>query len=499
MKNMRIIPWYIAIIIIFVVSLCTPLPAKAEGTVGDGTPESCTEAALDTALAGGGLVTFNCGTGMLSIPITSQKMIDEDTEIDGGKLISISGSGVTRHFHVSAGSKLVLRNLQLTDGNNILGGSILNDGSLRLQEVSIINNQAPGGSAGGIYNTGTLAIDHSYLTGNIASAGLGGAIYNTGVVNISHSQLSANFGGLEAGAILNRETGNVTISSSTVMSNTAYHGGGISSSGGLIIDSSIFMNNSTIGGFGGAIYNSGSMKVTRSDFSSNYTAVGKEGGGIYNNGSAHITTSRFNNNSVPGGLGGGISNHGLLTIVADTFSANSTSAGLGGGIYSVATELVTITNSTFSGNFGGLAGGGLLVNGPANILNTTFFGNMPDGVSSPGLVPVTMKNTILAGNSPANCNGTITSLGYNLEDGESCALSGPGDQLNIDPQVGPLADNGGPTWTHALLPGSPAIDGGTNDGCPSSDQRGVIRPLLGTCDTGAYEFGFVIQLPVVRK
>jgi hypothetical protein len=499
MKNMRITPWYIAIIIIFVVSLCFPLQAKAGGTVGDGTPESCTEAALDTALAGGGLVTFNCGPGMLTIPITSQKMINEDTEIDGGQLISISGSGITRHFQVPAGSSLVIKNLQLTNGNNILGGSILNDGSLSLKEVAVLNNQAPGGSAGGIYNTGTLAINHSYLTGNIASAGLGGAIYNTGVVTISHSQLSSNFGGLEGGAIINRETGNVTISSSTVFSNTAYHGGGISSGGGLIIDTSIFMSNSTIGGFGGAIYNSGSMKVTLSDFSSNYTAVGKEGGAIYNNGSARINTSRFYNNSVPGGLGGGISNHGLLTIVADTFSANSTSAGLGGGIYSLTAELVNITNSTFSENFGGLAGGGLLVNGPANILNTTFFGNTPDGVSSSGPVPVTMKNTILAGNSPANCSGSITSLGYNLDDGESCALSGPGDQSSIDPQLGPLADNGGPTWTHALLPDSPAINAGTNEGCPSSDQRGVIRPLLGTCDTGAYEFGFVIQLPVVRK
>ncbi|MGE0825951.1 MAG: choice-of-anchor Q domain-containing protein [Candidatus Binatia bacterium] len=91
--------------------------------------------------------------------------------------------------------------------------------------------------------------------------------------------------------------------------------------------------------------------------------------------------------------------------------------------------------------------------------------------------------------------GQITSLGHNLSSDTSCGLTRPGDLVGVDPLLGPLQDNGGPTLTHALLPGSPAIDAGDDLACPASDQRRAVRPQdgngdsLAVCDIGAFEVG----------
>ena len=85
----------------------------------------------------------------------------------------------------------------------------------------------------------------------------------------------------------------------------------------------------------------------------------------------------------------------------------------------------------------------------------------------------------------------LSSQGNNLESANTCGLNAAGDKINANPKLGPLQNNGGTTWTHALLAGSPAIDGGTNSGCPATDQRGVSRPIDGdhdgsaVCDIGA--------------
>ena len=130
---------------------------------------------------------------------------------------------------------------------------------------------------------------------------------------------------------------------------------------------------------------------------------------------------------------------------------------------------------------------------------------------------VVARNTILAHNENANCgigsSGSLTSQGYNLESADSCGLDATGDITGTTPLLGPLQDNGGPsvglgeaTLTHELLPGSPAIDAGDNSGCPTTDQRGVLRPVDGdgdtvaTCDIGAYEVDtWYVYLPLVLK
>lgn len=127
--------------------------------------------------------------------------------------------------------------------------------------------------------------------------------------------------------------------------------------------------------------------------------------------------------------------------------------------------------------------------------NTITSGNAAGGITNSCFGTTFIRNTILANNSNANCSnsGTLSSYGFNLDSGSTCGFTAAGDQANIDPKLGPLRDNGGPTQTHALLDRSPAIDAVNTIQCPLIDQRGAARPADGDgngtfiCDAGAYE------------
>ncbi len=148
------------------------------------------------------------------------------------------------------------------------------------------------------------------------------------------------------------------------------------------------------------------------------------------------------------------------------------------------------------------AGGGVYSEGSVSFTNATIAVNSgPSG--SPGDIwgsGFTLKNTLIAySSSGPNCGAVIGSNGHNASTDGSCGLTGPGDSNNANVLISPLADNGGPTRTHALLQGgcqgdvcvppNQAIDGGDNVGCPATDQRGVGRPIGVACDIGAYEYG----------
>jgi CSLREA domain-containing protein len=167
----------------------------------------------------------------------------------------------------------------------------------------------------------------------------------------------------------------------------------------------------------------------------------------------------------------------LLVTLVDEIS------GYGGGIDHRGGNDLTIINSTITANHAIKGGGGLNSGqGYAAISDQTSIGR------------ARLRNTIVAGNTsaagPGDCNvqqQIIQSTGHNLDSDGSCFLTSTGDLPKHNPRLGPLAHNGGSTETQALLPGSPAIDAGAEDGCPQQDQRGVARPQGAGCDIGAYE------------
>ncbi len=170
---------------------------------------------------------------------------------------------------------------------------------------------------------------------------------------------------------------------------------------------------------------------------------------------------------------------------------------------------MVISNSTLSGNvawrsglFGFGRGGGISNRGKTIVSNSTISGNTANANSGGGInnyvgYSVTLQNSIAASNSGSNCLGGVTSNGYNLSSDGTCNFGNSGDLNNHDPMLGPLQNNGGPTQTMALLPGSPASDAGNPSGCTDgqgqllkTDQRGLPRPdkedKIG-CDMGAFE------------
>ena len=356
--------------------------------------------------------------------------------IDGtGQVITVSGNNSVQVMSVSSGAQLTLEHL------------------------TVINGRAGGG--GGIFNNGTLIVSNSTFSGNSAYDYNGGGIYSFGTLIVSNSTFS---------------------------NNSAYdYGGGIYSYGSFIVSNSTFSSNSS-GYYGGGIYSYGAINVSNSSFSGNGTD--HHGGGIYNYGSLSVSNSSFSGNSADDS-GGGIYSNGSFSVSNSTFSSNSASTG--GGIYNFGTYSANVSNSTFSGNNAD-SGGGILNTSTLSVSNSTFSGNNADsggGIYNTGTL--NLSNTILANSASGgdcdNDGSAINAFGVNLVQTGDCAIS---DALIADPQLGPLADNGGLTQTMALLAGSPAIDAADNAICAAPpvnnlDQRGVTRPYGSSCDIGAYE------------
>ena len=244
---------------------------------------------------------------------------------------------------------------------------------------------------------------------------------------------------------------------------------------------------------GGAINNNGDLLVLESVFEDNFSTAG---GAIFNAGSLTVDQTTFRNNG--GHSGGAIYSTGTTEINNSTFSGNQATANDGGAIFAGG-GTVTISNSTVSANSAVQYGGGLVTSADTpstvNVFNSTFYGNSA-GYSGGGLSKfqgtISLKNTIVAASpSGGNCSGSLTSLGYNLSSDNSCGFSASGDQQNVDPLLGSLADNGGFSQTHALLADSPAIDAGDPAFAspPDNDQRGSGFPRIvnDRVDMGAFE------------
>ena len=274
-----------------------------------------------------------------------------------------------------------------------------------------------------------------------AGAGDGGAISNSGVLTLGNVIITANVSGDDGGAI--NSFGTLTIRHSAIAENRASsNAGGIDSFGTLTIEDSTIAANT----------------------------AGSDAGGIDTSGTANIVRSTIGGNTA-GSTAGGLQASGTTTFINSTISGN-TAGSSGGGIYGF--DTLILVNTTVANN--GAATGGAIY-------------RLSSG-------SVYLRNSIVATSTRgSNCNRTLTSEGGNLDSGGTCGFTAAGDRQNADPRLAPLTDNGGPTWTHAPLAGSPAIDAATASGCPERDQRGFARPVDGNgdgapvCDIGAVEVG----------
>ena len=347
------------------------------------------------------------------------------------------------------------------------------------------------------------------------------------------------------GGIRFDSTGSLTLNDSAVTGNRTEGVG--ARGGGIFVDNGdLVLTNSTVSGNSTAETNSagggissylGDVTLTNSTVSGNSTAGEfSQGGGIYKRfGDVTLTNSTVSENSTAGrrSEGGGIYALADLLLTNSTVSGNSTagSDSDGGGIHSTGSE-VFLTNSTVSGNSTTAAQGGIVVRlGELFLNNSTVTGNSTgDGASGSGIIfvgtfsPLTLsiQNSIVAGNSSGVNDVILVNAFYVSLDvdfsvigdatGSSITSStGNGNLLNIDPLLGPLANNGGPTKTHALLPGSPAIDTGDPTFDPNSfspplntDQRGGTFSRVqngdflssARVDIGAFEFPSFTSLVV---
>ena len=382
------------------------------------------------------------------------------------------------------------------------------DSAVTLREAIVAANNdaivAPGGEAGS--GADTITFDETVFTGtqtiNIASqlpritsgvtiTGPGANLLTIDAGDGTDSQ----FGTGNGFRIFNIDDGDSSRQIEVMLSGLTLTGGDESNNGGAILNREILtLDSSTVSGnasgLGGGIFNDGEVTATNSTLSGNSSLYG--GGGIYTSGTATITSSTLSGNSVSGSNGGGVFNStaGTLTITSSTLSGNSVSYdyAYGGGIFSAGT--VTITSSTLSGNSADLGSGGGIYNfGTATVTNSTLSGNSArygGGISS-YTGTATLTNNIVANSLEGGDlrGGDLLTGSFNLI-GDGQNLGALANTLTDDPLLGPLADNGGPTQTHALLPGSPAINAGNDSVTQTEDQRGLTRNVNGV-DIGAFE------------
>jgi RHS repeat-associated protein len=514
-----------------------------------------TESALNTALSGGGTVTFSFdGT----IVITSRKTISADTTIDGsGHSITISGGNSVGIFNVNVNHSLTLSNLTLSDGNGVVfgstrsGGAILNLGTLAAWTCMFSNNAAVGATG----TTGVAGADGSGSSngsdagaGGAGQQGSGGAVYGSSGSTSSFNSCSfflndavggnGGVGGKGGNAGPNGFNGGKGGNGG----NGAYGLGGAifnESNSGVAVTNCTFAYNSSLGGNGGAGGSNGSGPSYSPPGGGGSGGPG-QGGAVFSQGAVTIMSSTFYGNAGQGGdtqtagvnspyttgntgnpggnsYGGAVFNSSTNTILNCTFSANKVTggkggnggpsngntggnggiggSGFGGNIYN--NNRIGLTNVTIASGaaFGGAKGLGDTTSpfhGSDGANGSGFGANIGNGSGN----TFNLKNSLL--DSPTNApnaysGGAITDRGNNLSSDTTPNLGSGHTNVTIHLDV--LRNNGGPTATLALLSNSPAINAGDDVAAPFQDQRGYLRPNVS--DIGAFEYGG-IPLPVVQ-
>ncbi len=392
-------------------------------------------------------------------------------------------------------------NGDIIDATAVTGTITLTGGELSIPQSVTLHGPSPA----------TLTI-----SGNHASR-----VFNVTGTNVTIQGLTIANGqtaGIDPGMGINAESSAgsvVTVRDCVVTHNsTMYKGGGIYNHPGVTMTvSNCMVTGNNAGASGGGIYNEqGTLSVANSTLSGNSSGTSSygQGGGIYNDGAYGSATLTINASTLSGnssgyGAGGvyndGTSGSATLTLIACTLNNNSAPGSYGGGIYNEAypsgSASLTVNTCTFTGNSASGGGGiqnGFMGNAALKVNACTFSANSANvgsaifNYNSSGkTVTLEIGDTILnqpsgTGQSINNTSGTVTSRGYNLssDDGGN-VLNAATDQHYLDPKLGPLQNNGGPTFTHAFSPGSPAIDKGKTNAVTglvsSTDQRGLSRPV----------------------
>jgi CSLREA domain-containing protein len=507
---------------------------------------------LANFVTGPNTITVPSGIYLLTRPGYDDDALVGDLDIKHDLTIQGAGSGVTiidgngsvthdRVFQIlSTVQNVTLSGMTIRNGESlnstvgvIGGGGLYIEGAGAVHLSDVIVDSDTGQNGGGIYANfssqgGSLELDHVILHANTAIAGgvgAGGGVFahipsSLSQVIIRDSQVYSNTADGTGGGLYvdGNSTAQWSIQRSDIYSNTAASGGGIGNFVPLTLsDSSLRDNHVTFDG--GAIEAYAPFAMNRTTLNAN--SAGRFGGAIFS-----LKTSAY-----PGYTN-------FAYIVESTLSRNS--AQNGGGIYHdgfiYPDSLMALINSTLSGNAVNLYGGGIyMYSGHAQLLNATVASNrvqLPLHCPCPGIGgglyiyadatdidTFIAQNSLIANNARGNgimldtlddgftthdrvnfTPGAVTgNLGYNLiRTTTNFYISGPqgGNIFGQDPLLGPLQNNGGSTQTHALLPGSPAIDAGAATGAPARDQRNYIRP--DAPDIGAFEFGGTIPVTLAN-
>jgi hypothetical protein len=410
----------------------------------------------------------NTGTAMRTVVVRPRQIVTTVSDSGPGSLRQIISNSIAGDY-IQFATNLSGATIYLTSGQLVWSNNFTIDASALPGGIFINGSQN-----GGIFRM------HANTTNVLI-----------GLMLVSGGGEATMFGG---GAILN--AGTLTVSNCTLIGNYAVTGyalgGGIYNDGTATINNSTLIDNFALGA-GGGIYNYGTMTLNQSTLADNYGIDGAAGGGIYND------------------------SNGILTVNQCTLSGNSadgvypatnpTIGGDGGAILNVG--WLTVNQSTFTGNHADISqvGGGAICSGSVLIVNqSTFIGNHANNITySPmfatggggiyyfnSTISPAMTNNIIAGNSGADILANyyavqITFGGANLVQTLGALYSGP-DPLTNSPLLAPLGDYGGPTLTMPPLPGSPAVDAGSNTTF-TTDQRGAGFPrVVGLAtDIGAVE------------
>jgi len=541
--------WLLAALVACVATSADAAPALADATVQVTGPSMTTGCTLPDAISfadnpsvsvsgcsqpgivgSAGTITINVPAGNYVLSASTAPLVFSSPAT---VVVNGSGSGTTGTVIGGAGT---VEPIHVESGEVTISGVRVDDGYSGVTEAAAnpVGEVLDGNPGGGIDNAGSLTLNGDVVTGNTTGAGGearcftgsvfrpcpegqaggtggdGGGIYNIGSLTITDSTISDNRtgaggfgqpglaasgttaaeaggvggGGGAGGGIFSSVAASLQITDSTVTGNTTGPGGaGAAGGAGATGVAGGFGGSGGAGGAGGSgagVYGAGPTSISASTINSDATGAGAAGGA----GGTGPSGTALHGGAGSGGSGGGLAGFASLTLQDSTIADNHTGAGgangtggEGGGVAALASVSQPLYQDTIAGNATGGGGDG---------------GGIAGG-------SVVVGNSIVASNSPSNCAGGVS--GTTAVGSSTDIVFGDGTCSGFtlaNPELGSLADNGGPTETMALGAGSAALDFDPTNSCPLTvDQRGIARPQPGDsgCDAGAYEHA----LPVISS